>query len=450
MKTTLSSILSALNTAIGRTRASEDGWVTPLVVVLLVAFLGLAGFAVDVAHVMSKRTHLQATADSAAHGAILFRQVESEAQAVSRSLDIAAANMPRGTHGNVVRAENIVFGIWNPDTRTFTPRLNSRDAVMVTAERIHENGNPVPVFLLQFAGLDAWSVSAVSIFSARNHPCFFNGILADRVAAFQSNNTFQPDFCIHANDYVSLRQNNTFLPGSIVSMPDISRIDLPASGMDGNPGLEDALLSGSIDLEIVRTLSDVINGLRSGDPAALPGYTTNHTPREVRGRDVTDETFQSGSVYNVQCSGNNATLTLTSGMDLTGVVITTNCNVQMGNGAAIRDSIIATTSTSRTSVSGTAESGAQATVGRACAPGPGTQVLTLGGMRFPAMLNVNGGQFVAARTIEFAAQATVEGSGVSIVSGENVDWTSNANMSVQYCDEEFDNHLAEKRIRMVN
>jgi len=109
----------------------------------------------------------------------------------------------------------------------------------------------------------------------------------------------------------------------------------------------------------------------------------------------------------------------------------------------------ATTNTSDTSISGASGAGAEAIIGTACAPGPGTQVLTMGGMRFPAKLTVNGGQFVAARSITFASQATIEGSGVALIAGQDVDWTSNASMSVDMCDEEFDNHLTEKRIRMV-
>ena len=131
-------------------------------------------------------------------------------------------------------------------------------------------------------------------------------------------------------------------------------------------------------------------------------------------------------------------------------MITTNCKIQMGNGAKIEDSIIATTNTSSTSISGTSGSGAQSSVGRACAPGPGLQVLTLGGMNFPSKLNMNGGQFVATGTIGFAAQAEIAGSGVSIIAGQDVDWTSNASMSVAYCDAEFLNHLADKRVRLID
>jgi Flp pilus assembly protein TadG len=434
-----------------RLRRGEDGWVTPMTLVLLIAFFGLAGFAVDVSNVMAQRTLLQTTADSAAHGAILFRRNQPEATAKTRALDIARANMPPATFGQVVNTDTIVFGTWNAQTRTFTPQANASEAVMVTAQRRRENGNAVPVFLLQFAGLNAWNVSAVSIFAGGPNPCFFNGIIANGIADMSSNSIFRPGFCVHGNSHVRLRQNNTFEPGSIVSMPDTSLLDIPNSGMAGNPGLEEALRSGSVDLSSLSNLNARITAMRNGDADALPAYTTNRTSVNVNNNNVTSSTFQPNRNYNVQCGGNgNGTLTLTNAMNLTNVVITTNCSIMLGNGARVVDSMIATTNTSASSISGTSSSGAQASVGPdSCRAGPGTQFLTLGGMRFPSKLIVNGGQFAAMGTITFAAQATLEGSGVSVVSNNNVDWTSNADMSVAYCDQQFQNHLIERRIRMV-
>ena len=65
--------------------------------------------------------------------------------------------------------------------------------------------------------------------------------------------------------------------------------------------------------------------MRNG--TSLPAYTTQPAAVAVNGRNVSDSTFQSGRNYNVSCNGNNNTLTLTSGMNLTNVVITTNCQI---------------------------------------------------------------------------------------------------------------------------
>jgi Flp pilus assembly protein TadG len=439
---------------IRRFRRSERGWVTTFTLVLLIALLGLTGFAVDVSNVMRERTLLQTTADSAAHGAILFRRTMTEAQAKDRAITIATRNMPVASFGNVLNTTNVEFGTWNATTRVFTPQANATEAVRVTTQRRRANGNAVPVFLLQFAGLDVWDVRAVSIFAGGPNPCFFNGIIANGIADMSSNSIFRPGFCVHGNDHVRLRQNNTFEPGSIVSMPDTSEIDIPSSGMSGNPGLAEALRSATVDLSSLSNLSARITAMRAGNADALPAYTTNRTSVAVNNSNVNASTFQSGRNYNVSCNGNgnngNNTLTLTSSMNLTNVVITTNCSIMLGNGARVVDSMIATTNTSSSSISGTSSSGALATIGpTACTSGPGTQFFTMGGMRFPAKLVVNGGQLAAQGTITFTAGATLEGSGVSVISNGNVEWTSNADMSVAYCDQQFQNHMIERRIRMV-
>lgn len=454
MLTAVSRFRRSLLRSIRHLRRSEGGWVTTFTLVLLIALLGLTGFAVDVSNVMRERTLLQTTADSAAHGAILFRRTLSEADAKNRAITIATRNMPVAAFGNVLNTANVEFGTWNAATRVFTPQAGATEAVRVTTQRRGANGNAVPVFLLQFAGLDVWDVAAVSVFAGGPNPCSFNGVIADGVADFSSNNIFRPGFCVHGNDHVRLRQNNTFEHtdelDSIVSMPNPADLDIPSSGMEGNPGLERALRSGHMDLNALADLGNRITAMRGGDTAALPAYVrSNPASQNVNANAVNNSTFQSGRNYNVTCSGNNKSLTLTSSMNLTNVVITTNCSIMLGNGARIRDSMIATTDTSASSISGTAGSGAQAEIGTACAPGPGTQLFTMGGMRFPAKLIVNGGQFAAQGDITFAAQATLEGAGVSMMSGSDVEWTSNADMSVDYCDQEFGNHLVERRIRMV-
>lgn len=454
MLTAVSRFRRSLLRSIRHLRRSEGGWVTTFTLVLLIALLGLTGFAVDVSNVMRERTLLQTTADSAAHGAMLFRRTLSEADAKNRAITIATRNMPVAAFGNVLNTANVEFGTWNAATRVFTPQAGATEAVRVTTQRRGANGNAVPVFLLQFAGLDVWDVVAVSVFAGGPNPCFFNGIMANGVADMSSNSIFRPGFCVHGNDHVRLRQNNTFEPGSIVSMPDTSRLDIPNSGMEGNPGLAEALRAGTVDMGSLSNLASRIDAMRAGNSAALPAYTTNHTSVNVNNNNVTASTFQSGRNYNVNCSGNgnsgNSTLTLTSSMNLTNVVITTNCSITLGNGARVVDSMIATTNTSSSSISGTSSSGAMASLGpTACQAGPGTQLFTMGGMRFPAKLVVNGGQLAAQGPITFTAGATLEGSGVSVISNDNVEWTSNADMSVAHCDQQFQNHLIERRIRMV-
>jgi hypothetical protein len=439
----------ALHRALLRLRHDENGFVTQLSLFLFLACLMIGGIALDGAHVTAQRTMLQGTSDSTAHAALLMRRKGTEVAAKSQAIAIAQGNMPTSRYGNVVTNEQIVFGNWDPIKRTFAAAPGSANAVRVVAQRRELSGNPVPNFLLRLVGMNFFDVTTVSVYATRNNPCFFNGIVASNGVDFSSNNLFRKDFCIHSNDWVKLQQNNTFETGAILSMPDFARLQLPSSGLSGNPGLADALREARVDLGIISELPSVIQGLVSHSSVVIPSYTTNTQPLEINVSSVKADSFVRGRVHRVNCSGNNGTLTLTNSMKLEQVVIVTNCVIRLGNGAQILDSIVATTSTDKRSISGVSGSGVAVSIGRACAPGPGAQFFTLGGMDFAAKLTVMGGQFVAVGDIAFASQAEVDGSGVSIVSGNVVNWSSNAKMGVTYCDAEFDNHRTEKKLRMV-
>src|SRR5690606_4956976 len=99
------------------------------------------------------------------------------------------------------------------------------------------------------------------------------------------------------------------------------------------------------------------------------------------------------------------------------VVIVTDCDVKFSNGAALENSVLATTSTSAKSIS--APSGLRLGADDSCAEGGGAQVLTLGGVDVAAGVEFYGGQIVAAADIAFTANADgIEGA--SLVAGGEI------------------------------
>ena len=62
-----------------------------------------------------------------------------------------------------------------------------------------------------------------------------------------------------------------------------------------------------------------------------------------------------------------------------------------------------------------------------CAPGGGVQIVTMGGVNFPAQLHVYGSQIIAMGNIDFEANANGI-HGVSMVAGGEIDSTSNMDM----------------------
>ena len=104
---------------IARFTKSERGGITALSLFLLISMLMIGGYAVDVSNVMTARTKLQVTADAVAHAALLERELKSEDEAKAAALELAALNMPGEAFGNVITADEIVFGDWDPESLTF-------------------------------------------------------------------------------------------------------------------------------------------------------------------------------------------------------------------------------------------------------------------------------------------------------------------------------------------
>lgn len=427
--------------AAGAFALDDGGAVTSLSLFLLLTSAMIGGLALDVANVMTQRTKLQMTADSAAHIALVERiglrwgERKSEAEAKDYALRLAHANMPNARYGDILDAEAIEFGTWDDDPELvfadrFSPAPGATGAVRVSTARLMERGNPVPTYLLRLVGLDRWNVTTPAVFVTYQPACLREGFVAEDRVDMQSNNEYLRGFCVHSNNYVSINQNNYFEDGTVVSMPDLDKLQLPNSGYERNEGLEEALREDTMDIRILDELETIMAGLRSGDRDFLPDYITTTIPNEVSssGNNITltQDDLVTGAVNEVTCANSNGSLRIPAGEVISDVVIVTNCQVVLGSDARIENSVVATENTSDTSVSGA--SGSTFGEDDNCAPGGGTQVITLGGMRFPANLGIFGSQLLARGNVEFAARA--DGiQGASIVSGGEIDATSNSTMA---------------------
>lgn len=402
----------------------EDGLITALNLFLLLAVLMLFGLAVDYGNVVQARTKMQVTADSVAHAALYTRELNSESQAVSKALELAEGNMPAATYGTVVTSDDIQFGTWDAASQTFTFSSGSRQAVLVNTRRLNERTNGVSTFLLGLVGLNAWNVVTPSVFETYYPACFREGLVGDVLVEVQGNNEYEPGFCIHSNGYVSLNSNNVFYPRSVVSMPDQRDISLPSSGFESNPGLTEALRDASYQLRILNRITDIIAGVQNMSSPYMPDYITSDIPIKLNGNTIRQEDLIEGRVHVRSCNGNGQ-INIESKLLLSKVVLIINCKVKFQSGAVLEDSILISTS----SDSRAFNSAAGFQVGRNdhCAEGGGAQLVTLGGMDFPANLQVFGGQLLALGDIEFTANANgIEGA--AMVAGGTVSGTSNMRM----------------------
>ncbi len=421
----------------------DDGSMTVYGLSLVVALAMVGGYAIDVSNVMTDRTQLQNTADAAAHAAILTREFGTAEAAKAKAVEIAEENMSEQTFGEVLDGVDVVFGSWNSTTRSFVPDSTSRDAVQVTLRQTEANANPVETYLLDLVGFNKWNVSVSSTFLAYNSSCFNEGFVADDVVDIQSNNAFYNGFCIHSNEYVSLNSNNFFEPGTVVSMPDLADLDIPNSGFQTNTGLREALRVGSYNIRVLQRIDDIIAMVDEPGSVYYPDYISGASKTITKSK-ITSSDLTSGRVHYWTCPGSGKG-TIEGGTVVQNVVIVSTCEITFASGVKVENSVIATTNTSDRSFD--SPSGFILGKNDNCAVGGGAQLVTLGGMRFPANLEVYGSQLLALKDINFAARANGM-QGTAMVAGGTISGTSN--MSMGLCETGMEDNFESKYFRMVN
>ncbi len=425
-------------------RAREDGTGTAFGLLLFISLAALGGIAVDVSSVTTARTNLQTTADSVAHSALVARERMSATDAKATALALSAANLQIEQVGQVINEDDIMFGVWDPETRIFTPDPASRTAVHVTARQNSENDNPLGTFLLRIVGFDKWDVAVVSIFDTYRPHCLREGFVAEGYVDLQSGNNFSDGFCIHSNEYVSLNSGNSFAPKSSVSMPDLASLQLPTSGLDSNPGLADALSEGAWNIRILSRLAEVIEGISNPDSSFRPAYLSKTTGSvKLNKRTIEQSHLVPGRVHTFDCKG-GAALTFANGVLVENVAIITDCDVKFNEGVVLSNAVVATTSTGSKSI--TSAAGMQLGRNDNCAPGGEAQLVTMGSMSFPSGLKIYGSQLLAAGNIDFSANGDgVEGA--SIIAGGTISGTSN--MTMGFCDNKENSNLQVDYFRLV-
>ncbi|RZW07599.1 MAG: hypothetical protein EX266_06265 [Rhodobacteraceae bacterium] len=431
----------------------EDGALTAYGLFLVIAMICVGGLAIDVANAVMVRTHLQVAADSAAHAAIVAREHRTEAQAKAIAISVAQASLPAAKFGATIQAQDIQFGTWDRTTRQFTAQAGSNAAVQVQTQRLASRGNAMATYFLKFVGLWTMDVVSDSVLETYYPTCFREGFVAENRVDVQSNNRYRAGFCIHSNSHVEVNNNNVFENGVIVSMPDKTNIVTPSSngGWGNNTGLQQAMRSGSYQIRILQRVQDIVAGFNNSasqhfrnDYMNLPVQTNAFSPSTR----LDNAVWRPGEVHSFTCASNgggggggnggggngngnggggggNNTVTIPSNTTLINGVIRTNCTLRLGSGVTLENVLIISESTDPRAIDGASG----VTLGRndGCTPGGGTQIVTMGGVNFPANLSIFGSQIIAMGDIDFEANANgVEG--VSMVAGGQIDSTSNMDM----------------------
>ena len=113
----------------------RSGTVIILTAFLLIVIMAMVAFAVDIGWIAWTRNQLQVAADAAAMAAA-GQMSSGQAAASAQAKAIAALNTAGGANDFVSLADSdIIYGIWDPVARTFTPGGVTSNAVQVTARR---------------------------------------------------------------------------------------------------------------------------------------------------------------------------------------------------------------------------------------------------------------------------------------------------------------------------
>src|SRR5690625_1357141 len=146
-----------------RLLGAEKGAVALTVAIMSPVLIGMAALAVDIAYYRSVHSQLQTAADAAALAAV--QRLDSETSAIAAAMDFAGRNVP-ANYGTVTVAENVELGIYDADTRLFTPSDGiwiDVNAVRVTAERSPSHGNELKRFLGRILGDGAVTARASAV-----------------------------------------------------------------------------------------------------------------------------------------------------------------------------------------------------------------------------------------------------------------------------------------------
>lgn len=153
--------------AVGATMRDREGSTSMWGVFWTIALCMIGGVAVDVTNAYSYKSRLQATADASALAAVL--KMDDLAEARTEAITLAQRNMPPSKHGEVVRAEDVVFGTVD-ETGAFTQYSEGGDepnAVKILAGRDGTRANAVPTWMLRLAGIDDFEVEVASTAKVR-------------------------------------------------------------------------------------------------------------------------------------------------------------------------------------------------------------------------------------------------------------------------------------------
>ena len=146
---------------------ARRGVVVVYACVLMAILLGMVAFAVDIGYIVEADTELQRTADACALAAVLQLPDQAAAQSVAK----AVAEENYGLNGAELLDSDVVFGVWDRDSATFTATTSDPNAVRVTLARNAGRGNELTLFFARIFGQETAAAGASATASRDQNLC---------------------------------------------------------------------------------------------------------------------------------------------------------------------------------------------------------------------------------------------------------------------------------------
>jgi len=327
-------------------------------------YIAIGGLAVDMTDAYRNQTMLQSTADASALAGAM--SLPDAGNAVAEALGYSTVNMNPGINenGNVLKGADVIVGTWNFDTKTFSTGgvgPNTFGAVFVTTRRSNSNNNALATNFLRIMNLwgipgDVWNIGTEAIAVKYIPECLRGGLIAANQLDTQGGDGYYNDICLHGQNYIANPgqdnavefQSNNFLElGVTVSMPDLDDL----RDMNNNQGIEEAKREGDAWPKDAFIVDQIIAGLSDPTSGHMPDYIDRdpvtgapNIESPAQGESFAGP-YDSGTIYNVNCSSDNKILSLPTGVLIEEVVIVTNCKIKASSGLQVTDVILASTST---------------------------------------------------------------------------------------------------------
>jgi len=123
--------------------------------------LAVASFAVDFGRVELAKTEMRGAVDAAARAACAYIPTDL-ASARSAAIAAASSNTVDGVPLEL-RSQDIEFGLWKVEDKTFDPGSSSPNAVRIWAYRTNGRSNPIPLHMSQVMGISTRDISTHQI-----------------------------------------------------------------------------------------------------------------------------------------------------------------------------------------------------------------------------------------------------------------------------------------------